>query len=71
MQSPITFRYKGYTGSVDYSFEDSVYHGKLEGITDLVTYESPDLESLRVEFVKAVKNYEDWLEELERELKGE
>ena len=31
--------YKGYFGSVEYSDEDEVFHGRLEFIRDLVTYE--------------------------------
>ena len=34
-----TMEYKDYVGSVHYSREDEVFHGKLEGLRDLVTYE--------------------------------
>ncbi|HEX7359476.1 MAG TPA: type II toxin-antitoxin system HicB family antitoxin [Bryobacteraceae bacterium] len=49
--------YKGYVGSVHYSAEDEVFHGKLEGIRDLVTYEGTDVASLKAAFVEAVDDY--------------
>ena len=35
-----TLDYKGFIGSVNYSNEDQILFGKIEGINDLVTYES-------------------------------
>ncbi|UUW39789.1 putative type II toxin-antitoxin system HicB family antitoxin [Vibrio phage VPMCC14] len=32
-------KYKGFTTIIRYSPEDGVFHGKLEGIEDLVTFE--------------------------------
>jgi len=32
-------KYKGSTTTIRYSPEDGVFHGKLEGIEDLVTFE--------------------------------
>ena len=49
--------YKGYIGSVGYSDEDGVFHGKLEGIRDLVTFEGTDVRSLRKAFREAVDDY--------------
>jgi predicted HicB family RNase H-like nuclease len=49
--------YKGYIGSVYYSDEDEVFHGKLEGIRDLVTYEGTDVASLKRSFREAVDDY--------------
>lgn len=49
--------YKGYTGSVGFSAEDEVFHGKLEGIRDLVTYEGTDIVSLKQSFHDAVDDY--------------
>jgi predicted HicB family RNase H-like nuclease len=31
--------YKGFIGSVNYSADDHVFFGKIEGINDLVTFE--------------------------------
>jgi predicted HicB family RNase H-like nuclease len=49
--------YKGYVGSVRYSNEHKVFHGKLEGIWDLVTYEATDVDSLNRSFEEAVDDY--------------
>ena len=35
-----TLEYKGYTTKVEYSAEDHVLFGKIEGIRDLVNFES-------------------------------
>ncbi|HYC05834.1 MAG TPA: type II toxin-antitoxin system HicB family antitoxin [Azospirillaceae bacterium] len=49
--------YKGYLGSVEYSDEDEVLHGRLEFIRDLVTYEGVDARSLKAAFHEAVDDY--------------
>jgi predicted HicB family RNase H-like nuclease len=49
--------YKGYIGSVHFSGEDDVFHGKLQGIRDLVTYEGTDVKSLKQSFHAAVDDY--------------
>lgn len=52
-----TMEYKGYLGSVRYSDEDEVFHGKIEFIRDLVTYEGTDVKSLKNAFREAVEDY--------------
>ena len=52
-----SMEYKGYIGSVAFSSEDDVFHGKLEGIRDLITYEGTDVESLKQTFREAVDDY--------------
>jgi len=49
--------YKGYMGSVGYSDEDEVFHGRLTGLRDLVTFEGTDVRSLRKAFHGAVDDY--------------
>jgi predicted HicB family RNase H-like nuclease len=49
--------YKGYIGSVEYSEEDEVLHGRLEFIRDLVTYEATDAKGLKQAFHEAVDDY--------------
>jgi predicted HicB family RNase H-like nuclease len=49
--------YKGYIGSVRFSAEDDVFHGKLQGIRDLVTYEGTDVAGLKQSFCEAVEDY--------------
>lgn len=50
-------KYKSYTGSVEYSAEDSVFHGKILDINDLVTYEASHLKELEKSFKEAVDDY--------------
>lgn len=52
-----TLKYKDYIGSVDYSAEDSVFYGKIEGIGDLVDYEGESVAELRNAFTEAVDDY--------------
>ena len=54
--------YRGYLGSVRYSDEDEVLHGRLEFIRDLVTYEGQDARSLKRAFREAVDDYLDMCE---------
>jgi predicted HicB family RNase H-like nuclease len=49
--------HKGYVGSAEYSDEDEVFHGKLLGIRDLVTYEATDVAGLKLSFREAVEDY--------------
>jgi len=52
-----TLQYKDYDGSVEYSAEDRVLHGKLLGIRDAIVYEGPDVDSLESNFRAAVDEY--------------
>jgi predicted HicB family RNase H-like nuclease len=49
--------YKGYIGSVHYSSADEVFHGKIEFITDLVTFEGTSVPELKEAFREAVDDY--------------
>jgi len=49
--------YRNYFGSVEFSEEDEVFHGKLEFIRDLVTFEAADAKSLKAAFHEAVDDY--------------
>ena len=46
-----TMKYKGYTGSVDYSEEDNCLLGMSH---DAITYEGKDVDELRKDFEGAV-----------------
>ena len=50
-------KYKGYYGSVHYSDDDQVFHGKIEFIRSLVSYEGTDVKGLRAAFEEAVDDY--------------
>jgi predicted HicB family RNase H-like nuclease len=55
--------YKGYYGSVHYNDEDQIFHGKIEFIRSLVSYEGTDVKSLRTAFEEAVNDYLELCEE--------
>lgn len=59
--------YKGYHSVVEYDVESRVLHGKIEGISDLVTYECDDIKNVEKEFKKAVDDYLIFCEEIGQE----
>ena len=53
-----TMKYKGYTGSVDFSDEDNCLYGKVLGMSkDAITYEGSDVNELRKDFEGAIDDY--------------
>ena len=51
--------YKGYYGSVHFDDEELVFHGKIEFIRALVTYEATDAHGLRKAFEESINDYLD------------
>ena len=49
--------YKEYYGSVEFSGEDNIFHGKIIGINDRITYEGDSVHSLKKDFISAVEEY--------------
>ena len=49
--------YKDYTGSVFFSEEDGVFHGKVIGITASISFEGESVQSLTNDFRNAVDEY--------------
>ena len=49
--------HKGYTGSIEVSFEDNCLHGRVLFIEDIVTYEGESVEELATSFKDAVDRY--------------
>lgn len=52
-----TLEYKGYSGSVLYSAEDKILHGRVIGIRDAITYEGTNVRSLERNFKASVDEY--------------
>ncbi|MBO4718474.1 MAG: type II toxin-antitoxin system HicB family antitoxin [Prevotella sp.] len=51
-------KYKGYTGSVEYSEEDNCLFGKVQGMSkDAITYEGSNIDELRQDFEGAIDDY--------------
>jgi predicted HicB family RNase H-like nuclease len=49
--------YKNYTGSVEFSEEDTVFHGKVIGIKALISFEGDSVSAITDDFHKAVDEY--------------
>lgn len=49
--------FKHFIGSVHFSTKDSIFHGKLEGINDLVTFEGETVNKLKAAFEESVDDY--------------
>lgn len=56
-------KYKGYIGSVEYTPEDGVLFGRIQGITPVFSYEAEDIKGLNQEFENAVNDYLELCEE--------
>lgn len=52
-----TIEYKGYVGSVEFSEQDGVFFGKVQGIRSLISYEGTNAKELVADFHGAVDDY--------------
>ncbi|MHB1177047.1 MAG: type II toxin-antitoxin system HicB family antitoxin [Daejeonella sp.] len=50
-------QYKDYYASVHFSTADDVFHGKILGINDLVSFEGSSVSELKIGFKDAVEDY--------------
>ena len=50
-------KYKGYTGSIEYSKEDDLLYGKVMGVKGLISYEGQTGHDLENDFQEAVEDY--------------
>lgn len=60
-------KHKAYLGSVEFSAEDGILHGKIIGINDLVTFEADSVNELQKVFNEAVEDYLETCKELDKE----
>ncbi|MDB9744031.1 hypothetical protein OAA91_00730 [Fibrobacterales bacterium] len=51
-QNPLEF-----FGTVEFNEEEKMFHGKVSGLNDLVTFEGLTIQELRQEFIKAVDKH--------------
>jgi predicted HicB family RNase H-like nuclease len=49
--------YKNYTGSVEFSEEDAVFHGRVIGIKDLLSFEGESVDAITRDFHHTVDEY--------------
>ena len=52
-----TMIYKGYVGSIEYTQEDGVLFGKVQGIRSLLSYEGSTIKKLVNDFHSVVDDY--------------
>ena len=50
-------QYKDYYATVSFSAEDEVFHGKVIGINDLISFEGDSVKTLKDSFVEDVDDY--------------
>jgi predicted HicB family RNase H-like nuclease len=51
-------KYKGYSGTIEYSAEDNCLFGKVLGLReDCITYEGNTIDELKADFEGAIDNY--------------
>lgn len=59
--------YKGYHTKIEFDSEALVLRGKIEGIKDLVNFESTDISNVEEEFHAAVDEYLEFCKEVGKE----
>ena len=62
-----TLKYKDYISTVHFSTEDEVFHGKVIGINDLVTFEGQSVSELKKAFREAIEDYLETCKELNKQ----
>ena len=59
--------YKGYYTQVEYDYEDQILYGKIEGIGDLVNFDSENASGIVLAFHEAVDDYLAFCKEVGKE----
>ncbi len=49
--------YNGYIGTLEFSADDKIFFGKIQGINDLVTFEGSSVAELEASFKEAIEDY--------------
>ena len=49
--------YKNFYGTVHFNSDDNIFYGKIEGISDLVTFEGSNVNEIKESFQEAVEDY--------------
>lgn len=52
-----TLTYKGYAARVEFDAEDRIFHGRIAGIRDIVTFQGESEKELLAAFEEAVDDY--------------
>ncbi|SKB54899.1 Predicted nuclease of the RNAse H fold, HicB family [Salegentibacter holothuriorum] len=59
--------HKGYIGTVEFSADDKVFFGKIQGINDLILFEGESVSELENSFIEAVSDYLETCKEIGKE----
>lgn len=59
--------YKGYLGTVEFSADDKVFFGKIQGINDLILFEGESVSELENSFKESVDDYMETCKEIGKE----
>jgi predicted HicB family RNase H-like nuclease len=54
--------YRDYTGSIEFSEEDEIFHGKVIGIRDIISYEGDSAKAIIEDFHNAIDEYLEFCE---------
>ena len=57
MRTSNCLHYKDYSGSIEFSEEDAVFHGKVVGIKALISFEGDSVSQITQDFHEAVDEY--------------
>jgi len=60
-------KYKDFLASVHFNAEDEVFHGKIEGIDDSITFEGDTVEDLKKALEEAVDDYQEICKEIDKD----
>jgi len=60
-------KYKDFVATVHFSTEDEVFHGKIEGIDDSITFEGDSVDALKKAFEEAAEDYLDICSQIEKD----
>jgi predicted HicB family RNase H-like nuclease len=50
-------KYKSFLGTVSFNLQDRIFYGKIEGISEVITYQGRTLSELIEAFHRAAKKY--------------
>jgi predicted HicB family RNase H-like nuclease len=67
----MVFKYRCYVGSVEYDDRDNIFHGSVQGVSDVISYEGATVDDLEEDFMDAVDSYLLGLREVGRQSKIE
>ena len=56
-------KYKGYIGRVEYDDEAKIFHGEVDGLRDVITFQGKTVDELEQAFKDSVDDYLSWCKE--------